>query len=272
MKFAIQEDMLPGQNSAEKFAAAQALGLAGVEVWGGSDLAGRVPDIAEAVMQTGLPVSAVYHVMPPGCQILSPHERERESGLERLRDSITCACDLGAEGVILMPVSGRGLLPDLSPYQTAEELLTELLYTHLRTLEDFSLALGVKLFIAPVNRYETRLINRVDQAAHLLRRLKHPSLKIAADLFHMALEEADPDDALRNHAELIGSLHIADSNRRLPGRGTTDFGALGETLKAINYTGWVTFACGEPGRNALYAEQFARDLPACLDYLRQRGW
>ncbi len=272
MKFAIQEDMLPGQNSAEKFAAAKALGFEGVEVWGGSDLAGRVPDIAEASLRTGVPVAAVHHVMAPGCQILAPLDRERESGLERLRDSITCACDLGAYGVILMPVSGRGHLPDLSPYLTAEELLTELLYTHLRTLEDFSLALGVKLLIAPVNRYETRLINRVAQAGKLLRRLKHPNLKIAADLFHMALEEDDADAALRAYADEIGYLYVADSNRRLPGRGRTDFVAAAHTLRAINYAGWVTFACGEPGHNEVHAEQYARDLPASLAYLRQQGW
>ncbi|MEP6988026.1 MAG: hypothetical protein ABI970_20660, partial [Chloroflexota bacterium] len=60
MRLAIQEDMLTGKTTLERFQNAHALGFAGVEVWG-SGLTPRVPEIAAAAQQTGVAISAVNH-------------------------------------------------------------------------------------------------------------------------------------------------------------------------------------------------------------------
>ncbi len=270
MKFAIQEAVLPGGSVAEKFQQARALGFDGVEVWS-RDLSARMEPLVEALIAAEMPIAAVY--MQAEHAILAPDEAERERGLQAIRDTICCAADVGAAGVICMPGDGMTAIPDLSPYMTAYELATGLFYTHMRTLEDYSMAMGVKFYIQPVSRSATRLIRQLDQAADILHRLHdHPNVQIAADTAHMAVEEHSLIDALTAHAGLIGYLHAVDSERRLPGQGALDFGALGAALKASNYDGWVTLGGGEPYTTAPAVALPAVDLAQSLAYLQQRGW
>ncbi|MGQ9907835.1 MAG: sugar phosphate isomerase/epimerase family protein [Candidatus Flexifilum sp.] len=269
MKIAIQEDMLSGRTVRERFEHARKLGVAGVEVWG-RGLTARVPEIGEAAEATGIPVAAVNHGRQG--RLLDPHPLERERALSELRQSISDAADLGAKGVIFVPHFFGPALPDLSPWKTAWELQAELLNEHLRGLEDYAAALDVELYVEPVNRYETSFLNRLEQAAQIAARRGHPNVKIVADLFHMALEEADSAAAIRQFGPLIGHVHLADHNRRLPGQGLIDFAALAAALHEVGYTGWAAYETGDPGENAARAEEYQRDLPASLEHLRAAGW
>lgn len=270
MRLAIQEDMLPGATLLDRFHLARDLGFEGVELWG-RDLTPRAPEIAAALARTGLVVSAVNH----GRQgdLLAPDRAEREAALAELRQSIVNAVDLGAAGVIVVPHFGAPSLPDLTPYKSTAQLEFELLHNHLRTLSDYVYALGTSLYLEPVNPYETQFLTTLADAVRVRRRIKdHPHVLIAADLFHMALAEADLYGALREHAADIGYVHLADSNRRLPGQGLTDFAAASAALRQGGYAGWAALACGQPGHNQPAARQFGQELPAALALLRQTGW
>lgn len=269
MKIAIQEDMLPGASLTEKFANAQRLGADGIEVWG-RDIEANAEAIAEAMQASGLPVATINHGRQGS--LLSPDPAERDVALAELRASICTAADLGAQGVIFVPHFGDHGLPDLSPWKTPYELQMELLNEHMRTLEDFAYALGVELYVEPINRYETRFLNRLEQAAELSRRRNHANVKIVADLFHMALDEADIAEAISAHGDQIGHVHLADSNRRLPGQGRTDFAAAAAALKAAGYDGWAAFECGSPSRNAANAAHYMQTLPDSIALLRAAGF
>ncbi len=268
MLIAIQEDMLMGESLLDKFERAAELGVDGIEFWG-RGLTERVPEIAAAALQTGVRAAAVNHGGSLG-RLLDPLPAERERALAALRQSICNAVDIGAAGVIVVPHFGAPVLPDLMPYMTAAQLEIELFYTHLRTLSDYSEAMGVDLYVEPINRYETHLLNRLEQAAQITRRLDHPRVKIVADLFHMALEEADIPAAIRDHADCIGHVHLADNNRRLPGQGMTDFAAAADALNAVGYTGWAAYECGRPSSND--PAEYHADLPESLALLRSVGF
>ena len=83
----------------------------------------------------------------------------------------------------------------------------------------------------------------------------------------MALDEPDIPGAIKRNAAFIGHVHIADSNRRLPGDGRTDFIAARDALDEIGYAGWLAFECGDPGENHKNAADYVRDLPVSLNYL-----
>ncbi len=266
MPIAIQEDLLSGHSLLQKFQHAQALGVPGIEFWG-AGLTAKVPDIALAMSQTGVRAAVVNHGRMGN--LLDPQPEERERALAQLRQSIMNAVDIGAAGVVFVPHFGAPILPDLSPWLSAAELEVELLYTHLRTLSDYADAMGVDLYVEPINRYETHLLNRLEQAASVTRRLNHPRVKITADLFHMALEEADIPAAIRAHGDCIGHVHLADHNRRLPGEGMTDFAAAAVALEEIGYQGWMAYECGSPGGND--PADYRDGLPASLDCLRRAG-
>lgn len=268
MQIAIQEDMLTGDSLLEKFEHARALGVDGIEFWG-KGLTDKVPAIVAAMLETGVRAAAVNHGGGQG-SLLDPLPAERDRALAALRQSIMNAVDIGAAGVIVVPHFGAPALPDLSPWLSAPELEAEMLHAHLRTLSDYAGAMGVDLYIEPINRYETHFLNRLEQAARVTRRVNHPNVKIVADLFHMALEEASIPAAIRDHADCIGHVHLADSNRRVPGHGATDFAAAAAMLNEIGYTGWAAFECGRPSNNN--PADYHADFPASIAFLREAGF
>jgi sugar phosphate isomerase/epimerase len=270
MKLSIQEDMLPGRTLLEKLENAKQLGIEGVEFWG-HGLTERVPEIIAAIEQTGVLASSVCHGRQS--RFLDPDSDERERALAELRRSLCDAVDIGAKGVTFIPHYDAPLLPDLTPFKSPIELEVELLVWHLRTLEDFAYAVGVELYIEPANRYMTHFINRLEQAAAIRHQIQdHPHVKIVADTFHMMLEESNPVQAIRDHGKDIGHIHLADSNRRLPGQGMIDFAAIAAALHEVGYDGWTVFECGTPTQNQPHAKQYMADLPESIAMLRRSGF
>jgi sugar phosphate isomerase/epimerase len=98
---------------------------------------------------------------------------------------------------------------------------------------------GVPLIVEPLNRYESNLINRLDEGADLIRTLDTDNVKLLADLFHMNIEEAGIAGAIRAAAGQVGHVHFADSNRRAIGFGHINCGEVGRTLREIGYQGYL---------------------------------
>ena len=61
-----------------------------------------------------------------------------------------------------------------------------------------------------------------------------------ADLFHMNIEEADIAATIRAHADSIGHIHFADSNRRSIGFGHTEMGEIAKAIIEIGYEGCIS--------------------------------
>ena len=99
---------------------------------------------------------------------------------------------------------------------------------------------GVPLLFEPLNRYETNLVNTIEDGVHLLGSLSTRNVKLLADLFHMNIEETDVTTALRSGGEHVGHVHFVDSNRRPAGCGHADFVPIAAALRAIGYQGYLS--------------------------------
>lgn len=97
--------------------------------------------------------------------------------------------------------------------------------------------LGLRLGIEPVNRYESYLVNTLDEAAALIRAVGGSTLFIHMDTFHMNIEEADIGAAIRRNAGLLGYAHVAESHRGVLGTGHFDLKAFFGALAEAGYTG-----------------------------------
>ena len=264
-KLAIQEDMLPGRSIDERCSNAKHLGLSGIEFWS-DDLGERLPEIVTALEATDLSACGVNLGRRDG--YLSPDFQTREDAIGRMRQAMADAVDLDAEYVSFVPHYGAPVMPDLTPYHSPIDLEKEMMIWLLRTVSDLAYAIGTQLLMQPINRYETHFMNRVEQAKFFRKKIKdHPHVKIAPNLFHMALEEDDINSTLQTHQEDIGVIYVSDSNRRLPGQGLIPFDAIGETLKSIEYEGWLILECGQPGRNHSNAYTYYDALPVCREML-----
>lgn len=101
--------------------------------------------------------------------------------------------------------------------------------------------LGVRLGVEPVNRYESYMVNTLDQAAALIGRTGGKNMFVHMDTFHMNIEEADMTAAIRRNAALLGYAHVADSHRGVLGTGNFDLRRYFRALAEAGYVGDFTF-------------------------------
>lgn len=92
-----------------------------------------------------------------------------------------------------------------------------------------------------VNRYESNLLNTVQQTLHYMDVVDEPNVKVHADVYHMNIEENGFRDPLLQCGDRLGYVHIGESNRGYLGTGTIDFAEVFGALTDIGYTGPITF-------------------------------
>jgi D-psicose/D-tagatose/L-ribulose 3-epimerase len=105
---------------------------------------------------------------------------------------------------------------------------------------------GVRLGLEALNRYESNFVNTVGQAADIVRQVGSPALFVHADLFHMNIEEGDLATAVREVADVLGYVHVAESNRGALGTGNTDWPSFFTALDEVGYGGPITFESFSP--------------------------
>jgi sugar phosphate isomerase/epimerase len=155
----------------------------------------------------------------------------------RARDFIKSMIDRAAEfgaGVIVGSMQGRW-----ENAVTRDQALAWLAEVF-QEFEDHAARSNVTLFYEFLNRYETNLINRVEDAVRFLDENGLTKTKILADLFHMNIEESSISGAIRLGANHIGHVHFVDSNRRAVGLGHIDFPPIVQALEEIGYAGYLS--------------------------------
>lgn len=244
VKLAIQTNLLPGRDLHEQFANAARFGYDGVEVniSPSFNLSDHRDELLAASAASGLPVSSICtHSMHDPLRM---DPALRATRFQRLTEILALADELGAAGVISVPVRRPDTFPGErsvsgDPYAIAAEMLGE----WVSTLPDGN----SQLFLEPLNRYEATFMNRVEQAVDLAQRVNHPRVVALADLFHMNIEEASMAKPLIDAGPRLRHVHIADNNRHLPGDGCLTFAIPFAALNQAGYQGWLAVECNAPG-------------------------
>jgi len=159
---------------------------------------------------------------------------QRAKTVDYMKRVVTLAKEIEGRIVTVVPVTVGKVIPD----STAENEW-KWLVEGLREVYGHSEKAGIRLAIEPLNRFETYLINRGDQALALAGEVG-PNCGICLDLFHMNIEESDIHEAFRRGKGRTFDVHIADNNRFAPGMGTLDFPKIVETIRATGYDGALT--------------------------------
>jgi sugar phosphate isomerase/epimerase len=267
MKLACQEGMTPGGTLQEKLDHLAQYGYEGIEFWGASFVDTDTNGMRKERVAEVRRLTADHPVKPSTIcagyrgALLDADRRERERAVQDIETLLYAAGEIGATGVIVVPIFGAPRIPDLTPYASAVELETELLCKLLDPLSKVAEKAGSYILLEPLNRYETHHMNRLEQAVHLCRRVGSSHLKLMADFFHMSIEERDIAAAIRGAQGYLAHVHLADSTRLLPGYGHTDFRSGFAALKEIGFTGYMALECGIPGDPR-------EELPKCARYLR----
>ncbi|WP_420334988.1 sugar phosphate isomerase/epimerase family protein [Roseibium sp.] len=100
--------------------------------------------------------------------------------------------------------------------------------------------LNMRLGLEPCNRYETHLLNTARQTAEIIERVGAPNVFIHLDTYHMNIEEAGMAEGFADAGEHLGYVHLSESNRGVPGKGTMDWEATFKGLADVDFEGTMT--------------------------------
>ena len=242
-RISCQEQLLPGDTLQEKWDFAQRAGFGAIELRGKGDLAfeARLPEFKRA--------AAGGIVMPTVCVEMSHFigdfdaDRRRDA-IRQLRSQLSVLAEIGGE-LAMTPASYGQFsrrLPPFEPPRTPDRDRAVLLEA-LTELGEHAAREGVAIALEPLNRYENHMVNTLADAVALCAGIGLPSVRVAADTYHMNIEEADPAAALVGAARWIGHVQLSDSNRLEPGAGHIDWSLTLHTLDAVGYPGWLAFEC-----------------------------
>jgi sugar phosphate isomerase/epimerase len=110
----------------------------------------------------------------------------------------------------------------------------------LHQLAEYASSVNVRMLIEPLNRYETNLINSVDDGLNIISMSETSNLKLLCDVFHMNIEEVSIADSLAKAGAHLGHVHFADSNRKAVGFGHVEYTSIISALCKLNYAGYLS--------------------------------
>jgi sugar phosphate isomerase/epimerase len=265
VRLAVQEQYLRGETMIEKWQHAQMLGFDAIELRGAGDgrFATRLPELREAAA-AGVPMPTVCVEMLHFVGDFDP--AKRADALVQMKSQLSVMAAIGGR-LAMTPASygmfSRRLPPFVPPRSEAED--AEILLEAFGELAAHAKSEGVIIALEPLNRYENHMINTLADAQALCEQIGSPHLGIAADTYHMNIEEADPLKALIKAGPWIRHVQLSDSNRLEPGAGHIDWPATLDALWAIGYDRELAFECRLSG-------EVDEVLPVAVRRMRQAAW
>lgn len=265
ISLAVQEQHLRGKSMTAKWEHAQLLGFDAIELRGAGEdrFAARTGELLAAA-KAGVPMPTVCVEMLHFFGDFDPDLRR--DAIDQLKQQLTVMAEIGGR-LVMTPASygmfSTRLPPFVSPRSAADD--SAVLLDGLGELAEHAASVDVVLALEPLNRYENHMVNTLADARRLCEQIGSDHLGIAADTYHMNIEDADPLQAFVDAAPWIRHVQLSDSNRLEPGAGHIDWSATLDTLWAIGYRQELAYECRLSG-------PVDAVLPASVTRMRQLGW
>jgi D-psicose/D-tagatose/L-ribulose 3-epimerase len=166
-----------------------------------------------------------------------------EAGVRYLEANINAAKGLGA-AIVGGPIFGAPLVfagrapapvSDVERKRRIDQVVKGLKAVAKRAENE-----GVVFAVEPVNRYETDFANTSRQVTMLVEAVGSKAVGIMLDTFHMSMEEAKVDAAIKHAAKHLVHFQANENNRGFVGAGQVDWALVARALKAVNYRGPIT--------------------------------
>ncbi|THV32085.1 sugar phosphate isomerase/epimerase family protein [Glycomyces paridis] len=184
---------------------------------------------ADLLKELGLTATVVL-VMGPGRELVAAPKETVSTTREYLRRVVDAAAAVGSAVVAGPAYASVGRTWRIDDRAAAYRELRE----GLAPVCEYAAERGVTVAVEPLNRYETSLINTVDQA---LEALDGTGCELALDVYHMNIEETDLPAAIGRAAGRIGHVQVSANDRGAPGRDHLDWPAILAALDGAGYAG-----------------------------------
>ena len=188
-------------------------------------------DTAKLLADLGMRCWGVGSVMRGERHLGAVDPAQRARTVEYLCSLAQMAGELGGSVLTVVPATVGQTIPE-----AAADREWAWVVEGLQTVERAARDAGVAVAIEPINRFETYLVNRADQALALAQEVGG-DCGVALDTFHLAMEEADLLAAIELVGDRLRDFHVADNNRLAPGMGALAWADIVATLQRVGYDG-----------------------------------
>lgn len=221
--------------------------------------------------ETGL-APFVVGAMGPGRELCGPGASEDvvASTQDYLRDCIDLAADIAAPAVCgpFYSATGRTWRADETERRTALQQWRDNLAPVIQHASDRGVTLGIE----PLNRYETSLINTVEQGLEALDPLGGGPIGLALDTYHLAIEERSIGAAIEAAGDALVHLQVCGNDRGAPGGDQIDWPGVLAATTASGYRGpWNIESFTAENATIAVAASIWRPLAPTQDDLARDG-
>lgn len=177
--------------------------------------------------------ATVCLVMGPGRELVAADPGTVTSTQDYLRRVVDAAAQVGSAVIAGPAYASVGRTWRMSPAE--RDACYAELRDHLAPVVEYAATAGVQIGVEPLNRYETSVLNTVDQAIAALDGL--PGCGVALDIYHMNIEERDIPAAIRQAGARIVHVQVCANDRGAPGADHLDWPAILAALDDAGYAG-----------------------------------
>jgi D-psicose/D-tagatose/L-ribulose 3-epimerase len=206
----------------------------------------------------------------PDRDISSDDSAVRDNAAAYIRKTVDIAEQLGAEIVVgpMYSAVGRTRMAEPEERKAQRTLAAD----GLRKAADYAQKKGVRFGLEPLNRFETDLINTLQQGVELVEEIGSPNVGLLVDTFHMNIEERSIPDAIRQAGKHIFEFHACGSHRGTPGDDHLAWDAIAKALSDAGFDGPVVIEAFTPKiKEIARAVSIWRQLAPSEDALAQDG-
>jgi D-psicose/D-tagatose/L-ribulose 3-epimerase len=194
--------------------------------------------VGKVLKDSGLECTAVTVLPDEAHNAISPVAANRQGAIDHLKRVIECGHNAGVQTLCGPYYQVLGQFTGKFPSETELDHAAEV---H-RAIAGVGQDADIKFAIEALNRFESHLLNTMEQAASYVKRVNHPNFGTMYDTFHANIEEKDAVACI-DTVFVTGKLnhvHISENDRGTPGTGHAPCREAIKKLVSIGYNGWLT--------------------------------
>lgn len=244
MKFALCNEVLQHLAIEEAFSKIAEIGYQGVEI-APFTLQENPLDLKEsdadrcmkAANDNGLEIAGLHWLMAKteGLHLTHSDDDMRHAACEYLKKLTLITAYMGGTIMVLGSPQQRNLEHGTlyeNAFSRARDIIIE--------VSELAGEHGITLAIEPLSPVETSFLSSCQEARRFIAAVNHPACRLHLDMKAMAHEPAGTIATIYEHRWEVAHFHGNDVNHRGPGQGPTNLDAVANTLREINYQGWIS--------------------------------
>jgi D-psicose/D-tagatose/L-ribulose 3-epimerase len=181
--------------------------------------------------------ATVAVAMAPGRELCAADAGVIADTQEFLRGCVDSAAAVGADAIAGPIYASTGRVWRMSAEERSRCYAA--LRAGLAPVCSYAAERGVRVAIEPLVRYETSVLNTVEQALEAIDGLPPEGCGLLVDTYHANVEEKDFAAAFTLAGERLAHVHASANDRGAPGADHIDWPAFRDALRAARYDGPV---------------------------------